>query len=480
MNANQADEGEVLSGQSITNMENEGDSLSVLNNSNEKNESETFSVLDQVTDGIQENLFAPQETGEIPNLIAHEENEGESLSVQNREIMSDARHLSAQEASKQYTPGDNNTKHQHISRIEQCTGILKPQKIGNENHPNNNVKKKVKQINVLEIFMLIIIISNYITNDHRNTFEYADKAKDLNVNKLNSIVDLNKYISKEINENEGEIPSVNPSQSIEIKGLITEQHINNDISTFVVAMIFAQTEKTSNKRLRMRNVSDNLSCKLEQEKMNSNNEMNNDNEVYFKNEMNSENLQHSTSMISNIEVHEGALSSNKISNHITHIQNNRINYQYKYDLPFKERLKQDMKENDRNCYDLPPVSTVIIILNVLIKMIMMVFKAFDFKEDEDMYRKKAYDDVSRHVDVVKYTTMIVPAQLANACRCLGSNVQCQIMSIIQYKITKVKEILLRFNRHATEQTITTNEGVLEYGKLPLRNVICLKLFEIIF
>ena len=40
--------------------------------------------------------------------------------------------------------------------------------------------------------------------------------------------------------------------------------------------------------------------------------------------------------------------------------------------------------------------------------------------------------------------------------------------------------MVQFSRHATKQTITTNEGVLEYDKLTVTNIICIKLLELTF
>ena len=51
-------------------------------------------------------------------------------------------------------------------------------------------------------------------------------------------------------------------------------------------------------------------------------------------------------------------------------------------------------------------------------------------EDKDIYHKKAYDNVSWYADTVAYTIIIILVQFANISRHLGSNIQCQIMSVI--------------------------------------------------
>ena len=164
------------------------------------------------------------------------------------------------------------------------------------------------------------------------------------------------------------------------------------------------------------------------------------------------------------------------------------NHIYQYDIPFKDRLKQKTKEDDRNCYNLYSVSTAVVILIVLIKMIMMIFKAIDFKEDEDMYHKTAYDDVSRYADTVEHTTTIASQNAATICNkglILESNHnETNIATIISPVMHVINQISSKYvaevSLHAMKQTITTNEGLLEYGKLTVTNIICIKLFDLTF
>ena len=113
----------------------------------------------------------------------------------------------------------------------------------------------------------------------------------------------------------------------------------------------------------------------------------------------------------------------------------------------------------------------------------MLFKAFDFKEDEDMYRKKVCDDASRYADTVEHTNAnasqnaatISNKRLGSESSHNGTNIMKIIISV-RYAINQISsKYMAEFSLHTTKQTITTNEGVLEYGKLTVMNVICLKL-----
>jgi len=251
-------------------------------------------------------------------------------------------------------------------------------------------------------------------------------------------------------------------------------HIKNTrSSTFVGAMIFAQRKAAPNKLKHAKGNNKHIPRESWLKSMNINNEINDDN-------------------ITNIKVHEGAEAEAEAKakeyfeiSIMKSTNKNDSNHMCQYDMPFKERLKEQTKESYRNCYILPSVSTLILI--VLIKT-LMDFMAFDFNEDEDMYRKKVYDDVSHYVDKVEHTEINISknATLTDN-KCLDSknnHSKTNLMKIIDQPRCAINQIsskcMAESSLNSTEQTITTNEGVLEYGKLPLRNVICLKLFEIIF
>ena len=67
---------------------------------------------------------------------------------------------------------------------------------------------------------------------------------------------------------------------------------------------------------------------------------------------------------------------------------NNANYMHQYEITFKERLKQQIKENYRNFCNLPSVSTAVVILIVLIKMIMMVLRPSTLKKMKTCIERK--------------------------------------------------------------------------------------------
>lgn len=275
-----------------------------------------------------------------------------------------------------------------------------------QNKSSENQCKKIQssnrsmKISILEILIAIAILFIRIATDHRNASEYFDKAKVLNANALSNKdkVDINKRISIEINENEGEVPSVKSSQTNKIKGdipiirNINAKHIKNiRNSTFVGAMIFAQRKAAPNKLKHTKGNNKHIQIELWLKAMNINEILKENDEI---NDYN----------IRNIKVHKGAEAEAKFKECfeipiMKSTINNNSNYMHQYDMPFKERLKLQIKESHGNCCILPSVLTIILI--VLIKIMLMDFKAFDFDEDEDMHQKKVYDDVSHCADTVE-------------------------------------------------------------------------------
>ena len=71
------------------------------------------------------------------------------------------------------------------------------------------MNKKIIKFKILEIFIIIAILFNYIMTNNYHKFEYVNSAKDLNANALNNIVNINKKILKEIIKNEGDIRNIN-------------------------------------------------------------------------------------------------------------------------------------------------------------------------------------------------------------------------------------------------------------------------------
>ena len=119
---------------------------------------------------------------------------------------------------------------------------------------------------------------------------------------------------------------------------------------------------------------------------------------------------------------------------------------------------------------------------------IMDFNAFKMSEDEDMHRKKVYDNVSHYADTVEHAEIITSKNtMPTDNKCLGSitnHIKTNSMKIINWLRCVINKIsskcMAEFSLNAMKQTIATNEGVLEYGILPPKYSICLKLFEIIF
>ena len=116
--------------------------------------------------------------------------------------------------------------------------------------------KRITKLNILEILIAIAILITRIATDHLDISEYFDKAIELNVLALNDInkVLISDKISKEINENEREVPSANSSQNTTIEGDVSNINDKNTMpikniinSTFVGAMIFTQRKEAPSK-----------------------------------------------------------------------------------------------------------------------------------------------------------------------------------------------------------------------------------------
>ena len=99
---------------------------------------------------------------------------------------------------------------------------------------------------------------------------------------------------------------------------------------------------------------------------------------------------------------------------------NNTNYMHQYNIPFKERLKRQIKENDKNYWNLPFVSTTVNILIVMIKTIILVFKPFNIKKDKNIYYKKVYNNASCYAEIIEYTKIITfKNTLYNSNKCVS-------------------------------------------------------------
>ena len=81
------------------------------------------------------------------------------------------------------------------------------------------------------------------------------------------------------------------------------------------------------------------------------------------------------------------------------ISKNITNYEYEYDMPYKERYKVVIQEN---------VDTSKDYFHSLLFSIFWIKSMMDFmtsSEDKDMYYKKTYDDASKYVPHVEYTSL---------------------------------------------------------------------------
>ena len=98
----------------------------------------------------------------------------------------------------------------------------------------NEFKKKIKTsyASIFDLFLIMIIILLKLASIKHERHQITKTEED------RKCIESNK-ISTEIKENKGEIPSMNLSQSIKVKGLATKEHINNDANAFVVSRTFA-------------------------------------------------------------------------------------------------------------------------------------------------------------------------------------------------------------------------------------------------